>query len=464
MRSFRQITLSLFALAAVPALHGQGLLGTVLGAVTDASGALIGGAVVKAKNLATNLEVSSLTKDNGLFQVSNLPIGTYSVTISKTGFQTEVHPQIVVQTERSTTVNAVLQVGVVTQLVEVSATPLLNEVDTTNGYVLDENVTRNIPLGTGSFTQLAILSPGVNADFLAGTGSNAGLGNQAIWANGQRDSSNSFVVNGISANNLFNGKSGSQVDSSRFTLNTGQGSTTAGTVATSTSAYDAIGQALPTPPVETIQEVRVNTSMYDATQSANSGAHIALITKSGSNALHGETYEYFQNNVFNAAPFFRNANTSIAASQKVPVLHYNRFGATLGGPIVKDKLFFFGSWQSHRVTDALSGTSTVTVPQHLTDDRSAGALAAVAQQDLGVTVDPTKIDPAALKIMSMKVGSQFFIPTPNITDPAVAKQLELRHPHRTAKHVPIGHLQRQPRLQPLGARSSRAQVFLPELP
>jgi hypothetical protein len=101
--------------------------------------------------------------------------------------------------------------------------PLLNEVDTTNGYVLDENVIRNTPLGTGSFTQLAILSPGVNADFLAGTGSNSGLGNQAIWANGQRDSSNSFVVNGISANNLFNGKSGSQVSSSRFTLNTGQG-------------------------------------------------------------------------------------------------------------------------------------------------------------------------------------------------------------------------------------------------
>src|SRR5260370_37517997 len=121
MRSSSRIALPLFALAAVPALHGQGLLGTVLGTVTDASGALIGGAVVKAKNLATNLEVSSLTKDNGLFQVSNLPIGTYSVTISKAGFQTEVHPKIVVQTERSTTANAVLQVGAATQTSEASA-------------------------------------------------------------------------------------------------------------------------------------------------------------------------------------------------------------------------------------------------------------------------------------------------------------------------------------------------------
>ena len=423
MPSFRRIALCLFAFAALPALHAQGLLGTILGTVTDASGASVAGASVKARNLSTNLEVSALTKDNGLYQVPNLPIGTYNVTISKTGFQTEVHPQIVVQAERSSTVNAVLQVGAVNQTVEVTATPLLNEVDTTNGYVLDESVIRNTPLGTGSFTQLAILSPGVNADFLASTGSNAGLGNQAIWANGQRDSSNSFVLNGISANNLFNGKSGSQVSSSRFTLNTGQGSNTAGFVATSTSVYDAIGQGLPTPPVETLQEVRVNTAMYDATQSANSGAHVALITKSGSNALHGEAYEYFQNNVFDAAPFFRNANTSIPASQKVPVLHYNRFGATLGGPIVKDKLFFFGSWQSHRVSDLLGGTSTITVPQHLTDDRSAGALAAVAQQDLGITVDPTKIDPAALKIMNQKVGNQFSIPTPNINDPAVAKQL-----------------------------------------
>ena len=423
MRSFSRIALSFLALAAVPGAHAQGLLGTILGTVTDASGASIGAASVKARSFATNLEVSTLTKENGLYQASNLPIGDYTLTISKTGFQTEVHSQIVVQAERSTTVNAVLQIGAVNQTIEVSATPLMNEVDTTNGYILDESVIRNTPLGTGSFTQLAILSPGVNADFLAGTGSNSGLGNQAIWANGQRDSSNSFTVNGVSANNLFNGKSGSQVSSSRFTLNTGQGSNTAGTVATSTSVYDAIGQGLPTPPVETLQEVRVNTAMYDATQSANSGAHVALITKSGTNQLHGEAYEYFQNTVFNAAPFFRNANTSIAASQKVAPLHYNRFGATVGGPLIKNKLFFFGSWQSHRVSDLLGGTSTITVPQHLTDDRSAGALAAVAQQDLGVTVDPSKIDPAALKIMNQKVGGQFFVPSPNITDPGVAKQL-----------------------------------------
>src|SRR5262249_35534424 len=279
--------------------------------------------------------------------------GIYSVSISHPGFQTVVHSQILVQAERTATVNETLQLGTVITDVVVAETPLRNEVDTTNGYVLEENTIRQTPLATGSFTQLAIPSPGVNADFLAGTGSNAGLGNQAIWANGQRDSSNSFTLNGVNANNLFNGKSSSQVSSSRFTLNTGQGATTAGEVKTSTSVYDAIGQSLPTPPVETLQEVRVNTAMYDATQSANSGAHVALITKSGTNTVHAELYEYFQNDVMNAAPFFRNANTSIAANQKVPMLRYNRFGGTAGGPIIKNKMFFFGSWQGNRVSDQL---------------------------------------------------------------------------------------------------------------
>ena len=409
-------------LALVP-LQAQGLLGTILGTVEDSSGGAVPAADVTIKSLATNLRLTAKTDGNGLYQLSNLPIGMYTVTFAKTGFQSEAHSQIVVQAERSVTVNGSLQLGTVSTTVEVVATPLLNETDISNGYVLDQSSIRNVPLGTGSFTQLALLSPGVSADFLAGTSSNTGLGNQPIWANGQRDSSNSFTINGVNADNLFSGKSGSQVDSSRFTLNTGQGNSVAGEVRTNTSVYDAIGQALPSPPQEALQEMRVNTGMFDATQSARSGAHIALITKSGSNGFHGEVYEYFQNNVFNAAPFFRNANTSIPGSQKVPALHYNRPGGTLGGPIVKDKLFFFASWQSLRVSDNLAGTQTATVPQHLTDDRSATALASVAQQDLGVTVAPSQINSTALQLLNLKVNGSYLIPSPTILDPVVAKQL-----------------------------------------
>ena len=142
---------------------------------------------------------------------------------------------------------------------------------------------------------------------LGGAGSNSGLGNQAIFANGNRDTSNSFSLNGVDTNNLFNGNSTSQVGENRFVLNIGENFGAGGAIQTSTSVYGAIGQALPTPPPETIQEVSVNAAMYDATQGAHSGAHISVITKSGTNEMHGMLYEDFQNSVMNAAPFFYNA-------------------------------------------------------------------------------------------------------------------------------------------------------------
>ncbi len=178
--------------------------------------------------------------------------------------------------------------------VTVEATPLLNQTDTTTGYTLDENQITDLPLGTGSFTQLAILSPGVSADLLNTAGTNAGLGNQAIWANGQRDTSNSFTVNGVDANNIFNGKSTSQVSSSRVAVNIGEngnGNNPSGEIVTSTSVYGAIGQAMPSPPPETIQEMHVNSAMYDASQGSNSGAQIGTTTKSGTNSIHGGAYE-----------------------------------------------------------------------------------------------------------------------------------------------------------------------------
>ena len=234
---------------------------------------------------------------------------------------------------------AVCSVGTVSTTVEVTATPLMNQVDTTNGYVVDQLTIQDTPLGTGSFTQLAILAPGVHADFLGGGGSNAGLGNQAIFANGQRATSNSFSLNGVNTNNLFNGNSTSQVGENRFVLNTGENFGAGGAIQTSTSVYGAIGQALPTPPPETIQEIAVNAAMYDATQGAHSGAHISVITKSGTNELHGMLYEDFQNSVMNAAPFFYNASPAITT--KDPFLARNQFGATLGGPIKKEQAVLF---------------------------------------------------------------------------------------------------------------------------
>ena len=141
---------------------------------------------------------------------------------TKTGFETETHTQVLVTSDRTTTVDGALKVGAVSTTVEVTAIPLMNQTDATNGYVVDQMTIQDTPLGTGSFTQLAILTPGVHADFLEGSGSNAGLGNQAIFANGNRDTSNSFSLNGVSTNNLFNGNSTSSVGENRFVLNTGE--------------------------------------------------------------------------------------------------------------------------------------------------------------------------------------------------------------------------------------------------
>ncbi len=212
----------LFSCIISRSIQAQQVLGAITGIVKDSSGASVPDAMVKARNISTNLEVTAHTQSNGSYSIPNLPIGTYELTFTKSGFETETHTQVLVQGDRTTTVQGSLRVGATTTTVEVTATPLMNQVDTTNGYVVDQLTIQQTPLGTGSFTQLAILSPGVNADFLGGAGSNAGLGNQAIFANGQRDTSNSFSVNGVSTNNLFNGNSTSQVGENRFVLNTGR--------------------------------------------------------------------------------------------------------------------------------------------------------------------------------------------------------------------------------------------------
>ena len=152
------------------------MLGAITGTVEDAEHASVPGAVVTARNVNTNLQVTATTKSNGSYVLSNLPIGTYEVSFSKAGFQVESHPQIVVQGDRTTTVDGALKVGTQSVTVQVNATPLMNQVDTTNGYVVDRLTIQQTPLGTGSFTQLAIMAPGVHADFLGGAGSNAGLG------------------------------------------------------------------------------------------------------------------------------------------------------------------------------------------------------------------------------------------------------------------------------------------------
>jgi hypothetical protein len=406
---FCTLTLALL----VHTASAQQTLGSMNGTVSDSSGAVVPGATVKIRAIATNLEVTAVSKNDGSFSITDLPIGTYEVKFSKDGFETADYPQILVQGSRTTTVNAKIKPGSVSSMVTVEATPLLNETDTTNSYTLGPQQIEAVPLGTGSFTQLAILAPGVNADFLSGSGSNEGLGNQGIVANGQRDTSNLFTFNGVNANNIFNGNSTSNISDSRFTLNTGEIFGVGGQVQTNSSVFDAIGQALPTPPVETIEEVHVTTSMYDASMGSASGAHVETTTKSGANNLHGQLYEYFQNNAFDAAPTFLAPNPFFSGA---PPLHRNVFGGTIGGPIKKNKMFFFASYQGQRISDALSGSfnGVPTLPGLTDSNRDATDLANLVNAANGCPgcITPNQVDPVALAILQAKApGGQYIIPS-----------------------------------------------------
>jgi hypothetical protein len=408
--SIRSISSSIFrllALAAVAALCTSSLLaqqtlGGISGEVTDSSGSVIPNADVMIVGEQTGLTRTVKSNGTGEYLFVNLPIGTYTLTYSAEGFEVQSTPHISVQADRTATVNASLKAGSKTQTIEVDASPLMNAEDTTTGYVLDKSEIESAPLPTGSFTGLAIQSAGVNAELPGGTGANSGLGNQPIWANGQRDTSNSFSLNGVDSSNLFNGKSTSQVSSARVINSTGVSSSTGagGVIPSAASVYLSIGDAIPTPAPETIQEVRVNASMYDATQGSTSGAHIDLSTASGTNDLHGTAYYHRGTSWLNAAPFFFNQDPDIPANNKVPQLHRYVLGGTAGGPIIKNKLFGFLAYQHVHVSDQEIGDSLLDVPVGLSDDRSASALASITNTSFGTSLTAGNIDHTALALFN----------------------------------------------------------------
>ena len=401
----------------------QQTLGSINGTVLDSTGAAVPDATITVKNTGTNLSRVTTSQSTGFFQIFNLPVGSYVVTVTHAGFQTTQMRGIAVQEARATTVSPTLEIGQVSESIEVTATPLLNATDATNGYTLDTAQIEITPLATGSFTQLAVLSPGVNAELLSNLDSNAGLGNQPIWANGQRDTSNTFQVNGVDSTNLFNGKSSSGDASQRYNFNIGSSPTVGGAFSVGTSVYGSNGNSLPSPPPEFMQELRVNASMYDAQQGATSGAQIDVNTATGTNKWHGQAYGGFANNAMNASPFFFGQAYQLAqegvgvfpSSLINPYLSRWSTGFTVGGPLLKnklkDKLFFFAAYQHASNSDEATGLSQMTVPSALTNDRSVtGLLNADAQWGGNATAN--QIDPIAQALLTAKLpNGQYLIPS-----------------------------------------------------
>ncbi len=414
-RAARTLSFAAITALAAPVLAQQ-VLGNLSGDVTDPSGAVIGGATVTVLSLGTGLTRSTVTNGSGEYQFNDLPGGTYSVTVAEPGFAEQKFPSILIQGDRTATLPVRLATGNVNESTTVNANASLNNSDTTNGLVLSHSQIEDVPLATGSFTQLIPLSPGVSAQFVNSTGTNEGLGNQSIYADGQRATDNTFLVDGVDVSNLFNGNSSSQVASGRAVPNTGESFPAGGSIQTSTSVYDAIGNAIPSPSPEQINEIRINTSMYDAQQGAKSGAHVDVGTLSGSNKVHGQGYVYRGTNALNAAPFFYKQQSAayggtIPIDEVNPYLHRVVAGGTLGGPLLRDKVFLFLGYNGVRVTDLYNGRSPLGIPAGLTDDRSSTGIANAVSTSTGAPFTGA-INPAAAAILNFKLpNGQYLIPS-----------------------------------------------------
>jgi outer membrane receptor protein involved in Fe transport len=366
----------LLVLCSISALPQSQTTGRISGTVKDPNGAVIAGAEVTVKSLFTGEERTVPTDAEGNYAVPLLSPGTYRVNVTANGFKrAEIESVRVVITE-TITVDISLEVGDVSEQVIINASePLLQTSGPQLGRVVDSRAVAELPLATRNFLQILALSPGTVATLPDNTA--LGRNSQAVSVNGARGTQNNFEINGIDANRL--------------------------------STHDAGPLAVPAP--ETIQEFKVQTSLYDATFGRGAGGSVQAVTRSGTNESHGALYEYFRNDAFNANnPFLK------AASVQRPVLKRNVFGGLLGGPLKSDKAFFFASYQGTRERNGASPdslTSSIFIARGLTDDRSQQALLATFRPRLPNGLPAFFIHPTALALLNTKLpDGQFLIPTP----------------------------------------------------
>ena len=323
--------------------------GQIIGLVTDSTGAVMSNAKVVLTGDAGVTRETAAGPD-GRYRFVLLPPGVYHAVVTATGFKQLELNNVVVQITATTTADATLTVAGVVQTVNVTAAaPLVSTATSSEGRVISDSQIRQLPLPTRNFQQLLALSPGTVASLSNNT--ELGRGDTNIDVNGQRTTSNNVVIDGTMVN-------------SPGTNGTGN---------------------LSVPAPDAIQEFIVQTSLYDATQGRNSGGNVAVVTKSGTDQFHGNLYEFHRNDALNANDWFLNR-----AGQRRPKLLRNQFGGTLGGPLVKDKTFFFASYQGTRERNGASLTNSLmlaNLPAGLTNDRSTATLDALAA-DYGVTLDP----------------------------------------------------------------------------
>ncbi len=345
--------------------YGQGgATGAISGSVVDTSGGSVAGADVQIIDVRTETVVRKLpTGSDGSFVLPLLPPGIYTVVVNKSGFSQAKADGIEVRVTETTRVTITLKPGAVSEKVEISAQ--VTAVETTNattGQSLGTDTVRELPLATQNYQQLLTLSTGAQSELNAAA--QLGRGSVKLFVNGQREDNNNFLIEGISA--------------------------------TDYNVAQATYVPLPNPDV--IQEFKVQTSLYDASQGRNGGGNVNAILKSGTKELHGDIYEFFRNDVLNANEYFLNRQ-----GQPRPVVKQNIFGGSLGGPVAREKFgFFFVNYQGSRQRSGLSpGTFISTnIPYIPAADRSVPGPDPAAQlkADCGLP----SIDPVAFALLNFK--------------------------------------------------------------
>ena len=339
-RVFPLSTLAVFFLFANLLSAQSPTTGQIIGVAKDSSGAVIPDAKITLTS-AAGVQRETTSDGTGHYAFSLVPPGPYRVEAEKAGFGKATAEGVVVRITETTTLDVRLKVAAQTATVEVVVKPPLVQIENAaQGTVIEQEQIRQLPLPTRNFQQLLTLTTGTSGPVQ--NSSELGRGAAPIYVDGNRATSNSIVINGTDANSI------------------GTGST----------------PNLAVPATDSLEEFIVQTSQFDASQGRVAGGVVAAVTKSGTNNLHGNVYEFFRNDALNANNYFLN---QVGAPR--PPYKRNQFGGTLGGPVIKDRMWFFVSYQGSREingTSLLNSIGSVLVPGNLSNDRSTAAIDAFA--------------------------------------------------------------------------------------
>src|SRR5215471_9742039 len=337
-------------IALTPALLAQSAgTGALTGTVRDTSNAVIPGVTVTLTSADTNQTRTTITGEEGSYRFALLLPGTYGVKFMLAGFKTAEVSSVTVRVTETLVVDRALEVGAQSEQVTVETqTEVLQTATSTLGGTVGATTVTQLPLSTRNYTQILALSAGTNTG--ANNATAFGKGTQNMSVNGNDPGQNNFQMDGVNVTNFAN-------------------SGTAGDA----GLYAGIG--IPSP--DALQEFKVQTSTYDASFGRNPGANVNVVTKSGTNQFHGTAFEYLRDSIFNANSFFYNRDNRASATTR-QILNQNQFGGVLGGPVIKNKLFAFFSYQGTRQKNGIDsgGFTNALLPPIPAGDRRAPSFAA----------------------------------------------------------------------------------------